>query len=244
MHIAGILIFVIQLMFAVHVVRTGRDTFWIYIIIFVPLLGCAIYFFSQVLPSLQHSRGAQKVKAGFIRSIDPQRELRNCKEQVEISDTLENRLALAQACLNSGHASEAIEIYTSILRIEENDSGIMQQLAFAYFEEQQYQLAKETLDKLIATNPDYKSSDGHLLYARCLQELGEHQAALQEYQVLAESYPGEEARYRYGLLLQECGQRHEAAKVFDTILLRTRRSPKYYRKKEKHWIQLARQQLT
>lgn len=44
MPIVGVLIVLIQIGFAIHVVRTGRDTFWIYIIAFLPLLGCACLF--------------------------------------------------------------------------------------------------------------------------------------------------------------------------------------------------------
>ena len=35
-----------------HVVRTGREKWWILLIIFVPLIGVLTYFFVELLPSL------------------------------------------------------------------------------------------------------------------------------------------------------------------------------------------------
>ena len=47
---------------------------------------------------------------------------------------------------------------------------------------------------------------------------------------LANQYPGEEARCRYGMLLVKTGQHDKAQEVFQRILLSARRSPRYYRK--------------
>ena len=66
---------------------------------------------------------------------------------------------------------------------------------------------KLTLERLIESNPDFKSADGHLLYARSLENLALLDDAIKEYEILSRSYPGEEARVRYGLLLQKTGQR-------------------------------------
>lgn len=85
------------------------------------------------------------------------------------------------------------------------------------------------------------SADGHLLYAKTLQALGETEQALEEYRVVVQSYAGEEARYRFALLLKASGQAHEASKVFNEILTRTRHSPEYYRRGQKPWIELAKQ---
>ena len=73
----------------------------------------------------------------------------------------------------------------------------MHGLAQAYFESSGHAKAKETLERLIASNPDYESHDGHLLYARTLEALGEVDAAIKEYEILATAYPGEEARAWY-----------------------------------------------
>lgn len=241
MHILGILIFAVQVGFALHVIRSGRDRYWLYLILFLPALGCAIYFFSEVLPELRNSHRVRRAGTKILDTVDPQREVRRLKDQVQVANTFENRLALADACVAAGHLDEARQLYQSLLQQEEHNPHIMQQLALVHYLEQDYALAKQTLDSLITHNPEYKSTEGHLLYAKCLEAMGDTEQALAEYRVLVEGFPGEEARYRYARLLQASGASHEASKVFNQILVRSRQAPKYYRRAQKEWIELARQ---
>ena len=52
----GILLVLAQITCAVHVVRTGRNYYWIYIVVFVPVVGMAAYFIAEMLPDLMNSR--------------------------------------------------------------------------------------------------------------------------------------------------------------------------------------------
>ena len=241
MHILGILLFAVQVGFALHVIRSGRDRYWIYLILFLPALGCAIYFFSEVLPTLRGNYKVQRAGRSILNSVDPQREVRRLKDQIQLADTFENRRALADACVSAGHLEEAGQLYQALLQQEEYNPHIMQNLALCQYLTKDYSTARQTLTELIAHNPDYHSSEGHLLYAKTLEALGETEQALDEYRVVVQSYAGEEARYRFALLLKASGQAHEASKVFNEILTRTRHSPNYYRRAQKQWIDLAKQ---
>lgn len=158
MQFLGILIFAIQTGFALLVIRSGRDRYWLYLILF--------------LPGLHGNRHVRRAGKAVINSLDPQREVRR-------------------------------------------------------------------LNELIRCNPDYTSSVGHLLYAKTLEALGETEQALAEFAVVVESYAGEEACYRYALLLKASGKHHEAQKVFNQILARAHQSPNYYRCAQKQWIDQA-----
>ena len=76
-----------------------------------------------------------------------------------------------------------------------------------------------------------------------LEAQGDLAAALGHYEALATSYPGEEARYRYGALLKQQGRFGEARRVFRDMLTRAKVAPRYYRKKEKDWIDSAQREL-
>jgi hypothetical protein len=104
--------------------------------------------------------------------------------------------------------------------------------------------ARATLDTLLATNPQFRSSDAELLRARVLESQGDHAAALEQYETLARSYPGEEARYRYGALLKSNGRFGDARSVFRDMLARAKHAPRYYRKKEKGWLESAQRDLS
>lgn len=240
----GVALLLVQVACAVHAVKTGRDMRWVYIIVFVPALGSLLYFVLELLPDLRHSRSTRRMGSQLSRSINPLGEQRRLRERLDLSDTQQNRLALAEELVVCQQYQEAVELYQSCLTgIDASNPDIMLGLAQAQFHGGEAGLARATLERLIEANPDYKSSEGHLLYARALEQLGETEAALHEYEVLARSYPGEEGRCRYALLLRQMGSEAQAREVFQEILLRAKQAPKYVRKAQKPWIDIARSQL-
>jgi hypothetical protein len=243
MPLLAILSLAVQIFFVVHVFKTGRNTYWVFLIIFVPLIGCAAYFIVEILPGLRHNRQMHRAKRGLLGALDPMREVRRLRDNLEAANTTGNRLALADACLDAGIYAEAAQLYQACLKIETHNPELMRKLAQAQFADKQYPQARQTLDELIQHNPGYKSHDGHLLYARTLEALGDSKAAAQEYQILVEGYPGEEARIRYAMLLKSQGEEHEAAKWFNEVVRRAGRSPKYYRRAQQQWIDIAKQNI-
>ena len=240
--VAGFL-FILQICFVIHVLKTGRDNFWIGIIMMLPGIGCAVYFFTQVLPDINQSNSASKMGNSLLKSVDPQRELRARKLELERADTVENRRKLAAECVEANLPDDAIKLLEGCLKGRmESDPHLLLELATAYFSADQFAKATTTLESLIEKNPDFKSHDGHLLYARSLEKNGASDKAITEYETLAVSYPGEEARVRYALLLKQLGRHDEADKWFTESITRAKRAPGYYRNKEKQWLKIAREQ--
>jgi hypothetical protein len=227
----------LQVACAVHVVRSGRPLYWIWLI----LIGSYL----AVLPDLRHHPDGRKVASKAMKAINPQRRRRELMQQLELSDTVDNRRKLAEECLQQGDYANAQELYQSLLTgMYATDPDFMLRLAEAQVGNEHYADARATLDTLIKANPNYKSSDGHLLYARCLEELGETEAALQEYCVLADSYPGEEGRFRYARLLAHHQRFDEARNVLQGQLKRAKLMPGYYRRKERSWLKAAELELS
>jgi hypothetical protein len=116
-------------------------------------------------------------------------------------------------------------------------------LAQAQFGKGDAAAARATLDELIQRNPDFRSPAGHLLYARALEAEGNVPKALEEYAVLAPSYPGAEASVRYAQLLQAQGRRAEAQKVARELLEQARIAPGHYRRAQRPWLDAAQRLL-
>ena len=236
----AILLLLVQLLFGIHVIKTGRNIFWLWIILLIPGLGCLLYFLTQMLPDMTQSHQAKRAGKTLIKTLDPGREIRQLQDELEISDSIDNRMALADAYIKAGRPEEAIPLYERSLRgIHENDPDIMFKMAEACFISEDYNKAKELLGKIVADKPDNLTHDGHLLYAKTLEALQLTNEAIREYDQISESYPGEEARVRYGLLLKKTGNEDRARELFKETLTRIKRAPKFYLKKEKHWIEVA-----
>jgi hypothetical protein len=245
MHPLLVLSAVLQLGCIVHAVRTHRPYYWIFILLAGSYIGIAAYFFAEVLPNLGHSRTARKALRTAHDRIDPERRKREATRQLDVADTLDNRRRLAQESFNSGDFQQAAEMYRSGLRgLYATDPELMLGLARSQFALNLNTDARQTLDELIAANPDFRSDDGHLLYARCLEALGDIPGAIHEYEALMDGFPGEEARVRFGLLLKREGRGAQASEVFNTVLKRSRVAPKYYQREQREWIDIATREAT
>lgn len=238
-----ILTLLVQVGFAIHAVKTGRDMKWLYFIILFPLVGCAVYFFVEVLPALQHSSTARKAQKTVIGTIDPNRGLRKSAEKLEISNNIDNTVAFAEECVERGHYDQAIESYAAARKgIFQDDPKLLLGLAHAQFSKGDFPAAVATLDHLRAANPGFKSADGHLLYARALEGQGATEKAVHEYEALVQYYPGPEAKCRYAQYLKQLGQPARAAQLFDEVRLAAKHSPRHYTRMHKPWIDMAKRE--
>ena len=244
MHVAGTLSVILQVCLIIHVFRTGRPVFWALILFLVPVIGSIVYLLLEVLPDLRRSEAAREIGTGIVRAANPGRELRRLQELLERSDTVHNRHALANAHAQSGAYSEAIALYEECLvGVHKDDVGVLFDLARSYFHDGSHERARETVARLRDVDPDYKHHDRDLLVARCLEAQGNLDQALEEYSRLEKVYPGEEARCRLALLLVRTGERTRARELFEQTIAKAKRSPGYYRKAQREWIRLARQNL-
>jgi hypothetical protein len=233
-----------QVLCAIHVVRTGRQLYWLMIIAMLPGLGCGVYFITNILPDLRNDPRSRQVARKVLHTIDPERRRREIKHRLDVSDTIDNRRALAGESLRMGDYANAAELYRSCLKgLYATDPEFLLGLAHAQAGAGDFAAVRQTLETLIQANPNFQSSDGHLLYARSLEEIGEHEAALKEYEALATSFPGEEGRYRYAALLRKRERYADARNIYSEMLKREKAAPRYYKRKEKAWLDAARREL-
>ena len=237
--------YIIQILLIVHVIRTGRNQLWIWVLLFVPFgLGALAYLAVEIVPELLHGRAAQRTARGMRRAMDPTADLRRYENEVRVAGNVASRQRYAEELARHGRCAEAVEQYREALSgLYEHDPNLMLGLAQAQFAGGDAPGARTTLDDLIKQNPDFRSPAGHLLYARALEGEGNAQMALEEYRVLAPSYPGAEAAVRYAQLLAAQGQREAAQKVARELLEQARIAPGHYRRAQREWLEAARKLL-
>ncbi len=235
---------IFQIAFAIHVIKTGRDTRWLYFIIIAPGVGCAVYFFVEILPGLFSSRAAQNANLKVKDFVAPNRNIKRTSIDVKISSNVQNIVAHAHECQAKGIFKEAEKLYKQALSgIYEYDPDIMQGLARVYFDAGKFIDCKNTLNLLIEKNPGFKSQEGHLLYARSLVKLGETDAAIAEYLILVDYYSGPEAKFEFGMLLKQDEKTDQANEIFQSIIDYAYNAPKFYKKKHKRIIEQAKKEL-
>ncbi len=240
----GLIILLIQVVLIVHAAKTGRFWPWGYVILFLPGFGALAYVLVELVPEWFGSVQGQHTRKRVVSTLDPGKRYRALTDQLEVTDTIANRSALAEECLALGKFDEALRHYDHILSLPLGDDAIYALgKARAQFGLGHPQETVATLDDLRARWPDYQSAEGHLLYARALEDSGHTEEALAEYQAVASYYAGAEARVRYGLLLDKTGRQAEAKVVLTEVLAQLKRAPKYVRRAQAEWIALAEKAL-
>jgi hypothetical protein len=235
-----ILSIVLQALLIVHVIKTGRNQIWIWVLALLSYAGVVAYIAAELIPELLRSRAAGRLQRGMKKALDPQGDLRRLESEARMRGGVGSKQQYAEELLRHGRHDEAIGVYREVLTgLYEHDANMMLGLAQAQFAKGDATGARETLDELIRHNPDFKSPHGHLLYARALETEGNVAKALEEYRVVAHSFPGAEAAVRYAQLLIAQGRDDEAQKELQELLDEARIAPAHYRRAQKEWLDTA-----
>jgi hypothetical protein len=236
----GILSIAIQVLLVVHCIKTGRNTIWIWVLVLLPVAGPVAYVAVELLPEVLGGRTAKRAARNMKKVLDPQADLRRYESEARVGGNVASFQRYGEELTRQGRYDEAIEQFRRALTgLYEHDPNLMLGIAFAQFGKGEPAAARQTLDDLIRLNPDFKSPQGHLLYARALEGEGNASKALEEYKVLAHSYPGAEAAARYAQLLVSQGQRDEARKVAQEMIEEAKIAPGHYRRAQKEWLDIA-----
>lgn len=228
----------------IHALRARQPYYWFMIIFALPGIGAAIYFFSEILPDLLHSRAARHAAQDIVKVVDPDREIREATAALRLTDTAENRKRLAEALIVKERYDEARTLYEAALEgVHEDDPALMMGLARAQFGQKDFAGVCATLDRMREQHPELESADGHLLYARSRDGMGDDEQALVEFGALAGYYPGEEARCRHALLLRRLGNVDEARAEFAAVIESVESAPKTYFRAQRDWYLMAKENL-
>lgn len=244
MPIAVLAVVLVQGFCLYHASQTGRAQHWIYILLLLPGLGSLAYFLFEILPEMANTRRGRKVLGDVSTVLDPDREYRERKAQVELSGTPAAKAALADECSLKGMHDDAVMLYRSALTgLFADDPNLLLGYANALHEKGDYAEVQTALDHLRAKNPEFQSSDGHLLYARALEGQGKTDEALKEYDAVAAYFPGYEAKVRYALFLTKVGEVAKAREIFEGIVNAYKQLPRHAQDLNRDWYNVARQNL-
>ncbi|MET0394962.1 MAG: PLDc N-terminal domain-containing protein [Chitinophagaceae bacterium] len=232
-------IVVLQIFCIIHCIRRGKPFFWIFVILFLPVVGSLIYLFTEVFSN----RDIQQVQSGVGTVLNPTGRIKKLENNLRFSDTFNNRIALADACLGAGQTQRAIDLYESSLtgNFSENEYVLMQ-LVIAYSSQRRYEELIRVARK-VHRLPQFLRSHAHVLYAMALEQTGQSQLAEAEFNMMKGRFANFEARYQYGCFLARAGRTGEAKQLLAEMTGEfTHLSPPEKRNNRK-WISLAKDEL-
>jgi hypothetical protein len=244
MELVSILVWIMQLALIIHVIKTGRSFYWIMFLIFLPLLGGLAYFVVELLPQFTGSIAGQRAVRGVRQTLNPGAGLRQHEAAWTQSPNVDNGRRYAEALLESGDTGKAEAIINQALSgLFATEPTLLLLKARLQFEQDRVDEAVKTLELLQERNPDFRSADGHLLYARALEAVGRTTDAVREYSAVSGYFPGVEARYRLALCLQAVGNSSASRSELESIMNDAKLAPPHFRKSQKTWLDAVKSEL-
>lgn len=227
-------LWIVQLALIVHVLRTGRPYWWIWILFAAPVIGGVAYFLVELAPDLRGARG-------FIARLKPRKwRISDGRRQLEEADTVKNRLALAGELSDAGMASEAHEVAVECLRgVFKDDARTLVEVARFKIGISAYGDALALLNRVDTTGDRLLSIDLGLLKGDCLTGLGRYAEAGAAYEGVMDRCVGEAARAGMAVVYERTGRAGQAAAAWNAIRAKYRSAGPAWRRSERRWYRIA-----
>jgi hypothetical protein len=233
----------LQIFCAVHSYRRGTLNRWIFLIIFLPLIGSIIYIYSEVLSNRNNFRSTIKPTINVGAVLNPGGNIKKLEEELRFTDTFANKVKLADAYLAAGLTDKAVDLYKASLTgaFAENEH-VMMQLIVGYFEQGRYEEVIPLAKKLYHL-PQFPRSKAHILYAMSLENTGNTEQAENEFKAMKGRYSYFEQRYQYGLFLMRAERYEDAEKIFTDMVNEEPQLGNMEKRNNRQWFAKAKEEL-
>jgi hypothetical protein len=231
---------IFSILMAVHVIKTGRELYWVLIILIFQPLGGIIYFAAIVLPELLGGSTARRVARTARETLDPTRAYREAATACEETPTVGNRMRLAQAAAALGRHEEAENLYREAMQgIHAEDPALMLGRAQALVELGRHDEALAILEALGEHGDKGRTPQAAIAMGRAFHALGRHAEAEDAFSWAAERMPGLEASARYAAFLADIGRMTEAQAILTDLDKRYAKTKAHFRKEARQWRDFA-----
>lgn len=216
-------IIAVQVALIVDVIRHSRNSIWVMALMFLPVASAIAYVIVEVLPRFRHNRHIRQAREAIVDKLDPERELRAARDQLDIARTVANRIRVADAFAALGRHKEALPYYRDSVGGGRIDLRTGEKYARSLFLNDQAAKALEVLETMQQPSAGSDCDRVHLLKARVLEELGRDEEALSLYADVSARLPGDEARCHYAALLIKNDRKPQARRVLEEVEHRLKR---------------------
>jgi hypothetical protein len=216
-----LVLYALQLVCIVHIVRTRRSSSWIYLLIFLPIRGGIAYLAVELIPSLVGGRGrvgsASTLTDIVVRTVSPTARLRKYKREVDFSPTHENKRMLADEYLACGEHEKALGIYEALsVGTFSADAELMLARAKCLYALKRYPEGYALTASLDGRGFWYRKEVEVVLKLRLLEHVeGDIAKIAQRYSEYDKRFQSFEFGYYYAEFLARNHQTVEARKIID-----------------------------
>jgi len=207
------LIIALQAYCIYHWFKNKNSYYWVFLIIFLPALGCVIYLITQVY----NKRDVNKIQEELTTIINPTKKVRDLEKTLEFSETFQNRVNLADAYYDIKDFNNAIKHYEEgISKDFQNDTHVIFQLIKSYFFIDDYDKVISYATK-VKDHMDFKASKAQFFYGLSLDQIGKPNEAEKQLRFIDQRYSNYDERLRFAQFLIDKDKVSEAKELLTEI---------------------------
>ena len=208
------LIIGLQIYCAYHIYKTQNQPYWYLVILLVPLLGSAIYLFTQTTKRSTVTTLTKELQDSF----QPSKKIEKLEKQLAFADTFQNRILLAEGYLSVNAFAKAEQAYLHALEgSHASDYDAQCKLLWCYFKQDKFENAVALGEKL-SEAPNFEKSNSQFIYGLSLAKLDQHQKALPILQKVDQRYSNYKERLQLAQYYLTLERKEDALTLLTELL--------------------------
>ncbi|PKQ43633.1 hypothetical protein [Confluentibacter flavum] len=216
------LIIALQAYCIYHLFKNRNPYYWVFVILFLPLIGCVIYLITQVY----NKRDANKIQENIVSIINPAKKIKDLEKKLQFSETYQNRVNLADAYLENKDYKNAIPHYLDALNDNlQNDLYASKQLIECYFYVEDFNEVILYAEK-IKDSSEFLKSKSQFFYGLALEKLGQLDEAETNLKQIDIRYSFYDERFILAKFLLNRNKTEEAKTILDDIYMESQNMTK------------------
>lgn len=196
-----------------HMYKNRNPYYWAFLILFLPLVGCIIYFITQVY----NKRDAEKISNEIAHVINPTKKVKDLEKRLEFSESYQNRVNLADAYIEIKDYNNAIPHYLEALEDKsQKNFYATKQLIEAYFNVEDCEKVIQYSEQ-IKDHPEFKKSRTQFLYGLALERIGKIEEAEANLRQIDIRYSFYEERLLLAKFLLSINKNNDAKDILNEV---------------------------
>lgn len=194
-------ILLLQVFCLYHSYSNRNENKWLWIIIFFPLIGSILYLYDSFYSRKKMINIAEGLKSNF----NSNHKLEKLEQELQFTDSVSNKVELADEYINIQNYGRAIELLESCLNgLYKDDPNILMKLVKANYLQNNY---KEVIKygEQILKKPEFKNSDEKVALAWSYKEANQLEAANQQFEEVDVRFSNYNLRIEYARFHEETG---------------------------------------
>lgn len=215
-------IIALQIFCFYHIYKNRNPYYWVFLILFVPLIGSIIYLFRYVF----NSADTKKVQKDITNTINPTKKTKDLERKLQFSDTYANRIELADAYYNNKNFVSAISNYKKSLEdTVQDDLYAQQMLILSYYQLHNYENVVKHSENIL-NKPEFKGSKQQFCYGMALKELGKMEEAEHQLKQIDKPYSNYTQRLELAKFYLETNKINEGKSLLEEISVESKNMTK------------------